>query len=98
LDKLSSGFGLSVAIVILFNTILGIAKEVYHPLNIFMGHLSGNHWATQGILDVVLFILLGFIFSRINFDRNFKNNSILKIILFSTLISVAGLIFWFIKS
>jgi hypothetical protein len=95
LDVVSVAFGLSASVVILFNTLLAIAKEVYHPLNIFMGNLSGNHWATHGILDVLLFFILGLVFSRMNFIAKVQDTQLIKLLCSSITVAIAGLILWF---
>ena len=62
LDQASTAFGLSAAITIVFNTLLAWVKDAYDPLNSFMASLTGHHWITQGLADVILFVLLGWLF------------------------------------
>ena len=63
LDKLSAGFGVSFLIASIFNGLLIVAKESYAPLKDWMKSLSGHHWITHGIFVIVLFIVLGYLFS-----------------------------------
>ncbi len=63
LDKLSVGFGISFLIASIFNGLLLIAKESYAPLKGWMKSLSGHHWITHGIFVIVVFIVLGYVFS-----------------------------------
>ena len=65
LDKLSVGFGVSFFVASLFNALLIITKETYAPLKDWMKSLSGHHWTTHGIFVIALFIVLGFILSKI---------------------------------
>jgi hypothetical protein len=44
----TSGFVLSAAITVVFNTALAWAKDVYPPLNDFMRRIGGHHWTTHG--------------------------------------------------
>lgn len=62
LDRASTAFGLSAAITIVFNTLLAWVKDAYDPLNSFMASLTGHHWITHGLADVILFVLLGWLF------------------------------------
>ncbi len=64
LDKTTLAFGLSAAVVMLLNSLMVILKESYHPFFEFLTSLSGNHWASQGVIDVVLFFVLGVVFSK----------------------------------
>ncbi|HSR73443.1 MAG TPA: hypothetical protein VLL31_01240 [Sulfurovum sp.] len=96
LDSISAAFGFSVVITLLFNTILTWIKEVYKPLNDLMTIIGGHHWITHGLFDVVLFVLLGTMFYRIGFSERFNGTNIMKMILVSSILSMLGLIGWFI--
>jgi len=83
LDKYTLGFGISAAIVILFNAFLMILKEEIPLVHKMMVALSGHHWTSHGLIDVTLFILLGFLFS----NRSIKVN-ISSVIIASTVVGV----------
>jgi len=68
-DKLSAGFGVSFLITSIFNGLLVLAKETYSPLKSLMKSLSGHHWITHGIFVIILFIVLGYIFSKTDMDK-----------------------------
>jgi len=91
IDKTTKAFGLSLSIVIILNTIIVILKESFHPFHKILTQLTGNHWASHGIIDIVLFVTIGVFLSKkeINFDIN-------KTIIISTLISIFGIIIYFI--
>ena len=59
------GFGWSVAIVSLLSAILVVLKEKNESLMEWMKGAMGHHWITQGVFVIVLFLVLGFILSRI---------------------------------
>lgn len=61
----ASGFGLSLIITLLFNALLVVVKESSKPLMSWMAAVSGHHWTTHGITIIVVFVVLGFIFSKI---------------------------------
>jgi hypothetical protein len=63
-EAVAVAFGTSAAIVIVFNTLLAWIKDAYDPLNNLMASLTGHHWITHGLIDVVLFVLLGWLLSR----------------------------------
>ena len=62
-ENAAVGFGLSAAITVLFNVILAFIKDSWPALNSFMASLTGHHWRTHGLADVILFVLLGWFFT-----------------------------------
>jgi hypothetical protein len=62
LDKVSAAFGQAAVIAIVFNTLLAWGKDAYDPLNSFMASLTGHHWITHGLVDIAVFVGLGFLF------------------------------------
>jgi len=61
--RTAAAFGAAAAITVLFNVVLAFVKDAYPPLNTFMVHLTGHHWVTHGLADIVVFILLGWLFT-----------------------------------
>ena len=61
----TSGFALSAAVVVLFNTLLACVKDADAPLKNFMRSLTGHDWITQGLADLILFVLLGLLFLKL---------------------------------
>lgn len=88
LNKNTVGFGLSAAIVIIFNGLLVIVKETYQPLFNFMASLTGHHWTTHGIFDILLFLILGFLFSKSNLQEKFDGAKLSNYLIFSSVIGV----------
>ncbi len=64
LNRNTVGFGLSAAIVCIVNALLVLLKESSHAVQVAMTVLTGHHWVTHGLFDVIVFLVLGFIFSR----------------------------------
>lgn len=64
MEKYTSRFGLSLIIMLLFNSFLVIIKESFGSLMKGMAALTGHHWTTHGIVVVVMFVVLGLIFSN----------------------------------
>ncbi len=63
LDKTTIGFGLSAAVVSVLSTLLTILKEETPSVLAAMARAMGHHWTTHGVIVIVLFIVLGLLFS-----------------------------------
>jgi hypothetical protein len=101
LDKLSVGFGVSFLITSIFNGLLVVAKESYPPLMNWMKSLSGHHWITHGIFDIVLFIVLGYALSKTDLDKKIDANKISGIVIAGTVLGgliIVGFIFSHLSS
>jgi hypothetical protein len=88
LSKSTIGFGLSFAIVSIFNGLLVILKETNPSVMAWMTALTGNHWITQGVFNIILFLLLGFIFTKINLQKKFSASMMSNITIFATVVGV----------
>jgi hypothetical protein len=62
-NKYTRGFGISLIVMMLVNAVLTVTKESYEPIIKGMAAISGHHWITHGIIVVLLFFILGFVFS-----------------------------------
>jgi uncharacterized membrane protein SirB2 len=96
LDKLSVGFGVSFLIASIFNGLLIVAKESYAPLKDWMKSLSGHHWMTHGIFVIVLFIVLGYIFSRTDLNKKIDADRTSGLVIAGTVLGgliIAGFFF-----
>jgi len=94
LDRAAAGFGVSAVVTILFNTLLAWVKDAYEPLNDFMAHLTGNHWITHGLVDVILFVVLGAVLTA--FGVRIDGRRLIIALVAVTLLSGAGLSLWFL--
>jgi hypothetical protein len=95
-EATAAAFGLSAAVTIMFNVVLAFIKDSYAPLNSFMAQLTGHHWRTHGLADVILFLLLGWLFmSRGIPARGLTNNTTINLAA-SVIISSAALGLWFL--
>ena len=66
ITKNTQAYGISLAIVCVINALLVVLKELSEGVHAAMARLTGHHWVTHSILMVVLFILLGWLFGRMN--------------------------------
>ena len=70
LDNTTASFGLSASVVILISSIIMILKESSHVFHEALASITGNHWASHGVVDIVLFFALGFLFSKLSLKGN----------------------------
>lgn len=65
LGRLTASFGLSLGITSVLSALLVILKETHEDTVLaWMKLATGNHWITHGLLDVVVFVVLGFALAR----------------------------------
>jgi len=65
IGKYTRGFGLSFAITSLLSALLVIIKEKNEGTVLAaMAAATGHHWVTHGVINLILFIVLGWLFSR----------------------------------
>jgi hypothetical protein len=68
--KYTVSFGLSLAVMSLLNGLLVIVKETHEDSVLaLMKRLTPHHWITHGIFVVLVFLVLGWAFSRANGGR-----------------------------
>jgi hypothetical protein len=91
LDKITIGFGLSGVVVIIFNTLLVIFKELTPAFKKAMADATGHHWTTHGVIVIVLFIVLGFVFSGMAKPESWGADKLSKTILWSVIIAGGAL-------
>ena len=90
----AAGFGMAAVIAILFNTVLAWVKDAYEPLNTAMAHLTGHHWRTHGIFDLIVFFGLGILFTSSSYSS--PGNRMAAMIAGSVIVAGGGLALWFV--
>lgn len=90
----AAGFGPAAAIAILFNTLLAWVKDAYAPLNSFMASLTGHHWRTHGVVDVVVFIALGYLITLSGF--RITGLRLAALLAAASVVAGGGLALWFV--
>jgi hypothetical protein len=96
LARTSRAFALAAAIAIVFNTLLAWVKDAYDPLNKFMASLTGHHWTTHGIADVLLFVALGYILANTSWPDRVSGKAATIALAASVVASGLGLLVWFV--
>jgi len=51
-------------VVIWFVVIITIATELAEPVKAFLAGLTGHHWTAKGVISLVLFFVVAFVFSK----------------------------------
>lgn len=82
-----SGFGLSYAITSILSALLVVIKESDEVIHNWMVVLTGHHWVTHGLLDLVVFLVLGFAFSRMGSGIRMSVNALIMTIVAATVLS-----------
>ena len=93
---ITTGFGFSAAVAIIFNTVLILVKETYPTVKALMKVLSGHHWTTHGVAVVLVFIVCGFIFSRISSLSRIRTTVLTTTVLVSTVLAGFGIAGFFL--
>ena len=95
LTAATSGFVLAAAITVLFNTVLSCAKDAHAPLKDFMKSLTDHDWTTQGLVDLMLFAALGFIFMNTRLAEKIAPNQLLAVLIGAVVVAGLGLGLWY---
>jgi hypothetical protein len=96
LSAATSGFVLAAAATVVFNTALAWVKDGYKPVNDLLTTVSGHHWTTHGLADVVVFAVLGLIFTSTGAGEKIAANRLINILIASVGFSGLGLALWYV--
>jgi hypothetical protein len=96
LDRAAAAFGLSAAVAILFNTLLAWVKDSVPALNTFMAGLTGHHWTTHSLFDLVVFIGLGFVFMSTGTADRMTGMGLVRLLVGAVVVAGLGLAGWFL--
>lgn len=90
LGKLTRSFGVSFAVTSILSALLVIMKESNEETVLeWMKSATGHHWVTHGVLDIILFIVLGWLFSKMNSGNgvDISDNGLVFVIVGSIVLS-----------
>lgn len=68
-SKYTTSFGLSLALCSLINALLVVVKEKSPAVQAGLKRLTGHHWVTHAAIVMILFVVFGFWFARLNRGR-----------------------------
>jgi len=95
-EQTAAAYGLSASITVVFNVVLAFIKDSYPPLNSFMASLTGHHWRTHGLADVIVFLLLGWFFVARGIPSRGLTNGAAVTLAVAVVISGLALAGWFL--
>jgi hypothetical protein len=73
IGKYTKSFGLSFAITSVVSALLVIIKESSEEgVLAAMKAITGHHWITHGLFNLILFVILGWALARINKGQGMK--------------------------
>ena len=93
LGKYTKSFGISFAITSVLSACLVVFKESHEETVLaWMKSASGHHWATHGIINLVVFAVLGWALSLIGGSRGLKISVNFLIVLIVFAVALSGYI------
>jgi uncharacterized membrane protein YwzB len=93
MEKYTAGFGLSLIVTSLLNAVILLIKETNDSVMSAMRAALGHHWTTHGAIVIIVFFILGFVFSSMKFEEKWDSQKMLKFIILAKIIGgiiVAG--------
>ena len=73
IGKYARSFGLSFAITSVLSAMLVMVKESSEEgVLAWMAAVTGHHWVTHGLINLILFVVLGWAFSRADKGQGVK--------------------------
>jgi hypothetical protein len=61
-----------------------------------MASLTGHHWITHSLFDLIVFVGLGFIFMRTGTAQRMDGMTLVKVLIGSAVAGGLGLLAWFL--
>jgi uncharacterized membrane protein SirB2 len=95
LGRANAGFAMAAGVTILFSTVLACVKDAYRPLNNFMNSVAWHNWITHGIVDVILFVALGMIFSKSGLAERIAPRRLISFLVVAVTAAGVGLFLWY---
>jgi hypothetical protein len=92
----TKGFVLAAAIAVIFNTALAWAKDSFPALNNFMKSVAGHHWTTHGLFVLILFLVLGAIFTKSKAVSKIDPERLTTALIGSVMVASLGLALWYV--
>ena len=81
-----TGYGISYAITAILSALLVVLKESNESVLNLMKALTGHHWITHGLLDIIIFVALGILLSR-GAGIRMSGNALISTVVGATVVS-----------
>jgi hypothetical protein len=95
LGTATSSFVLAAALTVVFNTALACVKDTSVPLKDFMRSLTDHDWTTQGLVDLLLFAGLGFLFMKSGMAARTNPIRLIGVLVAAVTVAGLGLALWY---
>jgi hypothetical protein len=96
LSRTAAGFSMAAAVTLAFNALLTIVKDASEPLHDFMQKLTGHHWTTHGVVILVVFFVLGWLFSKSEAVGKLSDTALISAVVAGALINGGAIALWFL--
>lgn len=84
----TAGFSLSFAITSVLSALLVILKETNkETVFAWMAAATGHHWVTHGLLDLIVFVVLGMVLAKVGGGVRMTANALVATIVGATILS-----------
>ena len=83
----ATAFGISYAITSILSALLVVWKESSESVHSLLVAITGHHWVTHGLLDVIVFIVLGMVLSRKSGGVHMTGRTLIVTVVGSTILS-----------
>lgn len=90
LDTGVTGFGIAYALTSVLSALLVVLKESNVPVHDALTTMTGHHWVSHGVLNLIVFLGLGFVLTRLGGGIRMTENRLLALIVAAT--GLGGLI------
>jgi len=81
----ATGYGIAYAITSILSALLVVLKESNEGVHGLLVAITGHHWVTHGLLDVIVFVALGAVLSRR--DISLSGNTLITTVVGATILS-----------
>ena len=58
--------------------------------------LTGHHWITHGLADVIVFVVLGFVFLRFDTAQRLSEMALVTTLALAVVVAGLGLVGWYV--
>lgn len=96
MSALTTGFTVSAIVASIFSTLLTWIKETNPPVMAYMKSLTGHHWITHGLAVVIVFLVLGFLFSNMTGVQKMRGMILTYMLVISVVLSGLGIFGFFL--
>lgn len=91
-----TGFGVSYAITSVLSALLVVLKERSEAVHDGLTAITGHHWVTHGLLNIIVFLVLGLALNRIGGGMRMTASALIATIVGATVLSGLMIVGYFI--